>query len=99
MSSAPIPIGITASFANVRTDSVATATFTMSEGMSIVTFQPVDWNNPGVATLYDSDGNTIVTMNSGGYETVQVPAGGKSYYFKATLGANILAMTQPTIWR
>lgn len=95
----PVPIGPGASFANVKTDSVATGNFTMSEGLAIVTFNPVDDNAPGTATLYDSDGNTVLTMTTGGHELVQVPYGGKTYYFKATLGANMLAMTQPTIWR
>jgi hypothetical protein len=92
----PIPIGITASFNNVRTDSVATADFTMPSGTAVVTFQPVDPNDPGVATLYDNaDDSVVVTMKSAGYDIVSVPQGGKTYYWKATKGANILAMTIP----
>lgn len=95
---APVPIGPGASFSKVPAGSIATATFTMGEGLAIVTFQPVNLNNPGVVTLYDSSDNVILTMNSEGYDNVQVPTRGLSYYFKATLGANLLAMTQPTVW-
>src|SRR3990167_5445916 len=91
----PIPIGITASFSNVLIDSIATSNFTMPEGTAIATFQPVDPDDPGVATLYDSDDNEIITMETGGYDVVSVPFGGKTYYWKATKGANILAMTIP----
>src|SRR6185436_15383716 len=94
----PVPIGPTASFSNVPAGSIATATFTMGEGLAIVTFQPVRLSDPGVATLYDSGNNVILTMNSEGYDNVQVPTGGASYYWKATLGAKVLAMTMPTVW-
>ena len=97
--STPIPTGMTASFSAVPKGSVATANFSFGRGYAVVTFQPVDVNNPGVATLYDSDGNVILTMDREGYANAMVPEGGATYYFKATLGANILAMTQPTIWR
>lgn len=94
---APIPIGPTASFSNVPAGSIATSTFTMGDGTAVVTFQPVDVNNPGVVTLYDnSDNSAVLTLNSEGYEMAVVPPGGKTYYFKATLGAKILAMTLPT---
>ncbi len=95
---APVPTGPTASFAAVQ-NNVATANFSFGGGYAVVTFQPVDVNNPGVATLYDSADNVILTMDHEGYANAMVPDGGATYYFKATLGANILAMTQPTIWR
>jgi hypothetical protein len=95
---APIPTGPTASFPAVKSN-VATGNFTFGEGQAIVTFQPVSLNDPGVATLYDSAGNVILTMDAEGYSPVVVPVGGQTYYFSATKGANILAMTQPTIWR
>lgn len=96
---APVPIGVTASFSNVPAGSIATSTFTFSDsGIAVVTFQPVSLDTPGVVTLYDSSNNVVTTLNSEGYETVIVPNGGASYYFKATLGANILAMTMPSIW-
>lgn len=92
-----IPIGITASFSNVRAGSIATANFTMPPGTVIITFQAVDVQNPGVVTLYDSGDNAILTINTDGQEIYRVPHGGATYYFKATLGANLLAMTLPNI--
>lgn len=92
-----VPIGLTASFSNVKTGSVATANFTMPAGTVIITFQAVDVQNPGVVTLYDSGDNALITMNTDGQEIYRVPHGGATYYFKATLGANLLAMTQPNI--
>ena len=96
----PVPTGVGVSFAKVDKNA-ATKTFSFGEqGIVVLTFQPVDVNNPGVVTLYDSSDNVIVTMNTEGYETFQVPVGGASYYFKATLGANILAATIPSVgWR
>lgn len=96
---APVPIGPGVSFSNVRAGSIATSNFTLGEGYAVVTFQPVDVNDPGVVTLYDSSGNVVLTLNSEGYEPAVVPLGGMTYYFKATLGAKLLAMTQPTVWR
>lgn len=95
--STPVPIGPGASFPNVQPN-VQTASFTIgTDGLATIVFQPVDVNNPGVATLYDSSGNTIATLSTEGYESVYVPLNGLTYYFKATLGANLLAMIQPTI--
>ena len=96
---APVPIGPGASFSDVRAGSVATANFTIGEGYAVATFQPVDVNSPGTATLYDSAGNIILTMDTEGYESTIVPPGGLTFYFKATLGAKVLALTQPTAWR
>lgn len=95
---APLPIGVTASISPVLVN-VNTRTFAMPEGMAVVTFHPVDVNNPGIATLYDSAGNVILTINAEGYETFQVPLGGMTYYFAATLGAALLAATVPSVWR
>lgn len=96
--SAPIPIGVTASFSPVGVNT-RTSSFTLPQGIAVVTFQPVDVNNPGIATLYDSIDNVILTLNAEGYETFQVPFDGLSYYFKATRGAQLLAATQPSVWR
>lgn len=96
---APIPIGVTQSFSNVPGASLATANFTMPGGIAVMTFQPIDVNNPGAAYLYDSDDTLIATLKAEGHETFQVPHNGGTYYFKATLGAKILAATQPSIWR
>ena len=99
--STPVPIGVGVSFSNVQPN-VVTADFTLPEGTHIITFQPVNPNNPGVVTLYDDTGtadSTILTMNMEGYETLQVGVGGGTYYFNTTLGANILAATSPSIWR
>lgn len=95
----PVPIGPTASFANVPAGSIATGNFSFGEGYTIVTFQPVNVNDPGVATLYDSGGTAIAVLSTEGYESFVVPSGGATYYFTATKGANILAATQPTVWR
>lgn len=99
MSNSPVPTGVGVSFSPVKIASVATSTFSFGPGMAIITFQPVNPNDPGVVTLYDSSGNAIFTMDREGYATEMVPEGGKSYYFGATKGANLLAMTQPSLWR
>lgn len=96
---APVPIGPTASFSAVPAGSISTATFSFGEGYAIVTFQPRDVNDPGTVTLYDSSDTVITTIADEGYAPFVVPAGGATYYFKATKGANILAATQPTVWR
>lgn len=96
---APVPIGPGQSFARVPAGGIATANFSIGGGYAIVTFQPIDLNNPGVATLYDSTDAAILSINSEGYDSLIVPPAGATYYFKATLGAKILAMTQPTAWR
>ncbi len=90
----PVPTGPGASFSDVVAG-VNTATFTLDPGLGVAVFQPNDFNNPGVATLYDSAGNTILTMAAAGYAMFAVPVGGKSYYFSATLGANLLAAVRP----
>lgn len=94
---APVPIGPGQSFSAVPANSIATANFAFDEGLAVVTFQPVDVNNPGVATLYDSGDAVILTLDHEGYANHIVPRGGATYYFKATKGARILAMTRPTI--
>lgn len=95
----PIPEGITAS-SRALFDSVATANATFSDGgRAVLTFQPVDPDNPGVATLYDSSGTVQMTMNHGGYANIVIPQGGATYYWTATLGANIVAITLPSNWR
>lgn len=94
----PVPIGPTASFADVARN-VSTGNFSFGGGYAVVTFQPADLDDPGTVTLYDSDDNTILTMKAEGYESFIVPPAGATYYFTATKGANILAATQPTIWR
>lgn len=96
---APVPIGPGAVFSDVPAGSVATAEFTLGEGYAVVTFQPVDIQNPGVATLYDGDDVAVLTIDAEGYSPAIVPPGGGTYYFKATLGAKRLAMTLPTVWR
>ena len=94
-----VPAGVGNSITNVLTESRATRTFTMPEGFAILTFQPYDVDDPGVATLYDSVDVEILTMKAGGYETLQIPTGGKSYYWTATKGAKLLAMTIPSSLR
>jgi len=91
----PVPIGPGVSFSNVQ-PSVNTAFFDMTPGYCVATFQPVDRNNPGTATLYDRAGNAVLTFDREGYENyyVAVPT---TYYFSATSGANLLALTYPTI--
>ena len=98
--STQVPIGVGQSFSDVPINSVVTTTFGLDAGYAIVTFQAIDRNDPGVATLFDGDGNTIVTLDEEGYANVFVPSGGKTYYFSATKGANLLALTHPSIgWR
>lgn len=99
MASYPVPIGVGASFSPVAAV-VATNSFTIgTPGYAIVTFQPLDVNDPGLVTLFDSAANTILTMDRAGYENVMVPGGGLTYYFTASKGAALLAMTSPSIWR
>jgi hypothetical protein len=93
-----IPIGVTASFQDVRA-SLATPVFGMDAGQAVVTFQARDPNNPGIVTLLDSDNNIMLTMEAEGYSSFYVPTGGARYYFTATLGAKTLAMTHPSVWR
>lgn len=94
----PVPIGPGASFSNVGANK-ATASFSFDEGRVVVTFQPVNVNDPGVATLYDSADTAILTLDEAGHANHVVPRGGATYYLKATKGANVLAVTRPTIWR
>ncbi|MGH3514688.1 MAG: hypothetical protein ACRDRB_20805 [Pseudonocardiaceae bacterium] len=93
----PVPIGTTQSFSPVTAGN--TATFAFPEGYAVVTFQPVDVNKPGVATLYDSAATSIFVMSNPGHYELMVPPGGASYYFNTTIGANLLAMTHPSIMR
>ncbi len=92
--SAPIPNGVTASFAALKPN-VNSATFAMGEGVVVITFQPADVNDPGVLSLYTSGGTLLITMMAIGHATYQVPSGGASYYFSGTKGAAIAAMTLP----
>jgi hypothetical protein len=91
----PMPEGPSASFANPA-PGVNTKTFALpDQAQVIVTFNPIDVNNPGTLILYDSGANAIVTMQAAGYAAFIVPAGGASYYFNASLGANQIAATIP----
>lgn len=99
----PLPTGNTASFSNPPAG-VNTATFTLQAGsMVIVTFQPLDLNNPGTLTMTEDDGSTVVlTMTEGGYARYDVPSTpdfGESYYFNATNGAQLVAATVPNSLR
>jgi hypothetical protein len=62
---------------------------------AVVTFQPLDFNNPGVCTLYDVNGNVVVTLTAAGYAEFLTPPNGQSYYFNTTAGAQLLAATMP----
>ena len=101
MQALPTPDGISNVFSNVDSNGQATANFSFSDsGVVVLTFDPADSDNPGVATLYDSSNNVLVTMKQRGYETYQLPLGGGTYYWKATRGAKKLAMTLPSsVWR
>ncbi len=92
--SAPIPNGVTASFANVQPNT-NTPTFAMGAGTVVVTFSPADVNDAGTMSLYDSGGTLILTKTQIGHVAHQVPVGGKSYYFSTTKGASVVAMTLP----
>lgn len=91
---ASIPNGITASFSNVRAND-NTATFVMSAGMVVITFNPRDVDRPGVLTLYDSGNNALLTMTQGGSYPWQVPSPSASYYFSSTAHIGTVAMTLP----
>ena len=96
----PVPIGVGQSFSNVPVNSIVTATFGLDAGAAVATFQAIDKNDPGVVTLYDGDDNVVITMDREGYSNVIVPYGGLTYYFAATKGAKLLALTHPSIgWR
>src|SRR5574340_702651 len=98
MAAFPIPEGVTASFSQVRPGN--TATFGLDAGLAIVTFQPADINNPGTLTLYDNTtGNTMGTLTAAGYMPFQVPPGGGTYYFNATLPVQLVAATTPNSLR
>jgi hypothetical protein len=93
-----IPIGITASFSTVRPNN-ATAKFDMPAGPVVITFNPSDWANPGVLSLYDTSDVVLMTMTQGGNYAWSVPAPQATYYFKSTAAISTVAMTQPTVWR
>jgi hypothetical protein len=95
-SATPPPIGPGVSFSNVPLNTNTTF-FEMGKGYAVMTFQPVDVNNPGVATLYAKGGTVLLTMDREGYANWYVPIDNSTYYFAATLGAKFLALTQPTI--
>lgn len=94
----PVPIGVTNSFSNLAAN-VSSATFGLDAGFEyLVTFQPVDTNNPGSLVLYDSGNNALLTMtNPFVYGTYAMGAAASGYYFKASLGAQLAAITSPSI--
>jgi hypothetical protein len=62
----------------------------------VVTFNPVDVGDPGVATLYDSSDVAVLVMEQGGsYGFSSV--GGDGFYFKATKGARNVSVVEPTL--
>jgi len=94
----PLPIGVTASFSPVAAG-ISTGTSALDAGGAVMTYQPLDVNDAGTVTLYDSAANVIGTLTAGGYLAFMVPAGGKSYYMNATKGAQLLAITLPNSLR
>jgi hypothetical protein len=92
--SASIPEGETTSFSKVQAG-VPTGTFTFPGGFVVITFNPVDENQPGTLTLYDSGNNSLLVMPQGGRYPFQVPSGGASYYFSSTAAIATVAMTLP----
>lgn len=95
----PIPEGVTSSFSFPQAGA-NTATFTLpGSAQAVITFQPLDMNNPGVLTLYDSGNVAIFTMLAAGYAPLIVPGAGASYYISTTLGAKLVAATVPNSLR
>lgn len=92
----PVPIGVGTSFSDLAPN-VATRTFEIRLGNGyIVTFNPVDVNDPGVLTLYDSANTAILTMAQGGSYGLSTPTG-TGFYFKGTKGARNASVVDPTI--
>ena len=96
--SLPTPIGPTTSFKNVQAGAT-TASFALMEGTGVITFRPYDVNDPGVMTLTNSDSVTVGTLNKQDYFSFQVPRGGDTYTVTVTKAAEMIAATNPTIWR
>ena len=93
----PQPAGPGTSFADLPPAANST-TFSVPAGNGlIVTFNPIDVSNPGVAYLYDSAGTAVVTMEQGGSFGFSSP-GGSGFYFKATLGARNVSVIEPTLF-
>jgi hypothetical protein len=90
----PMPVGIGFSVSPLAAG-MNSQVNALPPGYAVMVFQPIDPNNPGVATLYDSNNNVILTMNAGGYSEFSVPAAGASYYFSSTAGATLLAAVIP----
>lgn len=92
----PIPIGEGNSVADLI-PTVASRTFTLERGNDyVVTFNPVNIDDPGVLYLYDSANTVLLTMNQGGSYGLSTP-GGTGFYFKGTKGARNASVINPTI--
>jgi hypothetical protein len=63
----------------------------------VVTFNPVDPENPGVLRLYDSSDTAVLEMPQGGSYGFSSP-GGTGFYFKATKGARNASIVEPTLF-
>ena len=91
----PVPVGAGYSFRNVA-PAVNTKKFDLPAGDYILTFQPIDVNNPGTLILYDNSNVAQVTMLAAGYATFKPITGGLTgYYFTASAGANMAAIIAP----
>lgn len=89
----PLPLGISDSHHNVNAGDNSRK-FDIPAGNYVVTFQPVDVNNPGTLTLYDHSANVLVTMAMGGY-AVFISGGSTGCYFSNPNGIKIAAITTP----
>ena len=94
----PQPTGHGTSFANLLPSSVRTATFTAPSGNGlIVTFNPIDPGDPGVASLYNASDVAVLEMAQGGSYGFSSP-GGAGFYFSATKGARNVSIIEPTLF-
>lgn len=92
----PVPVGAGDTVCNLR-PATKSRMFDLTRLNYLITFQPVDVNDPGTLILYDGSNTAMVTLNAGGYATFTPVASGVqyNYYFIASNGANIASIIAP----
>lgn len=91
------PIGPGTSISELAPAPAASRTFDIARGTYVVTYNPVDVNNPGVLYLYNSSDVVVLDMPQGGSYGLTVAADGTGFYFKGTRGARNASVIEPTI--
>lgn len=95
----PIPVGPGTSVADLSPSPACSRTFDIAAGDNyVVTFNPVDPNDAGILSLYDSTGTSVLDMPRGGSYPFVAAAAGTNFYFKATKGARNASIVEPTLF-